>query len=1663
MSFQLYTFVAQCEKELLETFQDDLKCAKLSVRQLREISREAEKAASRTTLKLQGSNKLIDTIRGVAMKWCGDGLSGYVMSKAVEKTMTDEVIMEIVNLFETVPLIMSMISTATTTKAFIVSLVASLKMLAPKPLLISAFEYGPMIESWIRQIWSDATIALKMQAFPETEDFSLSNAILEMLKVARACITGAKEIAETQAVRKFRELLEYLLTFGCCQSLGLTFDACFYSEAQSKKVRKNHMNKGKFIFCLLDTVIWTMERMMQAVAMKSFSPFYHSSATYSSWLDTAHRLIEDDQKLTNPEVVGINVSQFVGTLRETIESGEAMYKFALQGSEKTTMGMILSKLRLIEAQRMTVDAARKPRRAPDSILVFGSSGVAKSKFSEILFIYYAQLKGLDASLTKRYTRCYSDKFYSSYYPDMWCVQLDDIALQNPGMGVMDPSLSDVIQIVNNVTFVPPQAELDSKGKIPMLCDLVIATTNSENLNAHSYFSCPLAVQRRLKTIVQIEPKVEFQTLNDQGTPTGMIDPSKIPFTPAGEFPNVWNIYLKTVFAENVSHSNVGNAKIVEIAKFEEIEEFLAWWGASLRVAEANQQKDLAATSAMASVRICQTCMRTTSGCTCPSIQAASEQPWVNMEYEVWAYQNRPSLWLELMLTRIRRGERIELGDAGKIFSRDWQAYDVSAELLAQVAESRQAFDAFIALQCEVTINDEVIENTWKNPSMWVRLENGIFKHCTVDALSYYLFSSSCFLFKRGSDLIVRVIPNALQSIEYVVEDAVETVQKLSCVIATSTQKGIKAVYDAGIQSIVERSILAPAVYCYEKAKEVLTSMGQRVACLLNDPKIAIFLGVLAAAIPLYKGISYLTQTSEQADIAKDERPNAWVAQDEFRICAMDVGSRSLGLRSQGKEAARTRVELNTISIAVYCESGEVRRGKAICLKGHIYMTNCHILTPENSNDCATEMEVVDSEYNGVGPKSGIRFQLDPTMCKKSEEHDLCFFYCPLPPKSGLQGMFAKQSLEGGSYNGFLTRRDDIGKVEHVAAMSIKRARHGLGFSHLTRNAWLYKPETSTVAGDCGSPLCAETNLGTIVLGIHQTYQTLTKVASAISVSEEMVSKILASFEYVVQGSAPDLGGKNVGRLHWKSVMYELQGNAKVYGSFNASEWRQGPRTHVTKAITCDAALEEGFELKHTAPTMKGKEPWKIATEPCTLIAGKMKHAIIDECVNGYIDDVWSELKETHYTAELSSLTTDEAVNGLPGVRFIDKMNRQTSMGFPYKKSKKYFLLPLETADPGYNGTAVQFTEDVVKEIKHIENCYANGQQYCPIFSGSLKDEPVTFKKAKMGKTRVFAVGPAAWSVVVRKNLLPFIRVMQCKSELFECAVGINPNSIQWQFLREYLTRFGENRMIAGDYGNYDKRMYGYLITSAFKIIREICKRCNVDQRQLNAIACIAEDTAYAWYDFQGDIVQFFGSNPSGHPLTVIINCLVNSIYMRYCYYNLNPAKDVSTFKKNVALVTYGDDNAMGVSPSVPWFNHTTIQSELAKIDVVYTMADKEAESVPYISIDDVSFLKRKWRFDEDAQIWLAPLEWDSINKMLTVCTASDSVTPQEQAVSTLTNCALEMFHYGKAKFESNMATLRRIVINSGIAWAFEGDEFLSWDEYVEKHHRASLGFVSPRK
>jgi len=538
----------------------------------------------------------------------------------------------------------------------------------------------------------------------------------------------------------------------------------------------------------------------------------------------------------------------------------------------------------------------------------------------------------------------------------------------------------------------------------------------------------------------------------------------------------------------------------------------------------------------------------------------------------------------------------------------------------------------------------------------------------------------------------------------------------------------------------------------------------------------------------------------------------------------------------------------------------------------------------------------------------------------------------------------------------------------------------------------------------------------------------------------MLRGILGKYEPQVDCGIPNISAPGYERtlvdVHPKSALRFLdKGNVNVIGSF--SGYRPKHKSKVTRTLLHKEVIKDGYNDSYGAPDMSWK-PWHLAIKDMTAHTHTHHNSKLRECEDAFFNDLISSLGDK--IKDLEVYTQDVALNGVDGIAFVDRINCSTSAGNPFKKSKKFFM------DVSSTGNIESLDDVIVDRIKEIETVYSRGERFHPQFCGHLKDEATPLKKVAAGKTRVFTGGEFAWMIVVRRFYLSHIRLIQNNPFVFEAMPGIVAQSKEWNELYVYLTQFGKDRIIAGDYGKFDKKMAASFILSAFEILIRLSKAAGWCDEDLMVLRCIAYDTAFPHVDFNGDYIEIQG-NPSGHPLTVIINCLVNSLYMRYAYMIIS-GKSVTTFQKYVKLATYGDDNVMGVSSECPNFNHSRIAVAMKLIGVEYTMAEKEAESVPYIHIDDSSFLKRKFVFDKDIGTIVAPLDSTSFDKMLTTCLKSDVLAPEAHAVCVIETALREYFFYGKDVYAEKHKYFKGLVIRCNLTDWVRDSTFPDYNQLI---------------
>jgi hypothetical protein len=1366
---------------------------------------------------------------------------------------------------------------------------------------------------------------------------------------------------------KLYKFCMYGLSLSLFKPIGIDMDYMKYDAiAQTAINNKYHMGVD-FCYTILDTVLFICERGYQCYVTGSIQPIFHSELKYQKWFDRAEKLSRQSHFLSNPTVHNIDRFSFLSDLKDVIEQGQSMKRLTPRKEDKLLISKMLTTLELVHDSELTKRASQKERPAPFCLLLYGGSSIGKSTLTNLLFQHYGKVRNLNTSSEFKYTRNPTEEYWSNFNSTQWCVVMDDIGFMAPQLGTMDPSLAEMLCVANNVPFVPAQAELHDKGRTPVRAELVIGSTNTENLNLHAYFSCPLAVQRRFPYVLDVVPKkIYADPLRPQ-----MLDSARVPPTPEGEYPDYWEFTLKRVIPAGTERQHQ-QGTLEDIAIFTSMKDLIRWYTKAIEDHNTIQEKVLVCGKTMNDVVICGQCKMPNTWCECLNTQSS--------EY----YDS------DMSSSDTEEEETLEVHNA-TLFE-DFQSYLESYPWYYQMIINYYLM--WYAITARFEIISLVTTWFWGYGWFWSWI-------CTSKHKSMILRTVIGYIGKKNNcnfDTPIRLI-------------------KISAAITSllALYKGISAVRNHFRSSGSD-----------EEPKT--NGAGHSPVDALNEwQKLST------------QGAKVSVDASKIGVEPVPDQPLDYIYQhpytDKYALSSADLTPSTACSKGKDPEPLMRQIASATVSFRTLSE-GVVRVTTAVNVRGCVYMCNYHAIPPSGS----FLLDVIANDSGSVN-SSSKRILVTPSMVFAQPDHDLAFIHLKCrPPGKDLTGYFTLETFTGkleGTYIG----RDATGKSWRLASHGLfQKIEHWLSHGKTTSCIhWRGKVDSPTRDGDCGMLLFANAPAGHMILGIH----TLGKdtIASAMRVTQNEVRHGCDQLEPVfvnsgvVKVSAPSQQ-RWLSDLSPQSVIHGTKGTANPIGSFS-KEFRQRPRTMVSSTLICASMLSRGYNLQKTKPDMSRK-PWRLALDDMTRPVVLLRNDILDACLVNFTKDVYLE-----DLSQVKVYSMTVAVNGKAGVRYCDQLPRKTSAGCPYKCPKKKFL---HHVDGPVGSDWVMPSAEIVETCSDIITTYIKGDRYHPIFCGHLKDEPVTFQKAKDGKTRVFTASPMAWTIVVRMYLMGVIMHIQSNRFIFESGPGVVAQSLEWEEIRQHLTKFGDDRIVAGDYAKFDKRMPANVILAAFQLIASICERAGYSPEDLAVVRGIGMDTAFPVVDFNGDLIEFFGSNPSGHPLTVIVNGIANCLYMRYCYTVLNPLQECESFQKNVALMTYGDDNIMGVSKDTPWFNHTEIVRVLAEVDIGYTMADKDAESVPYIHIDESNFLKRTWRFDDDIGAYVAVLDHSSIEKMTTVCVAKGNISPQQHSIAVISTAIREYFWYGRQIFEEKKQMFLDVISENNLDLCVEDSTFPTWEE-----------------
>jgi len=389
----------------------------------------------------------------------------------------------------------------------------------------------------------------------------------------------------------------------------------------------------------------------------------------------------------------------------------------------------------------------------------------------------------------------------------------------------------------------------------------------------------------------------------------------------------------------------------------------------------------------------------------------------------------------------------------------------------------------------------------------------------------------------------------------------------------------------------------------------------------------------------------------------------------------------------------------------------------------------------------------------------------------------------------------------------------------------------------------------------------------------------------------------------------------------------------------------------------------------------------------------------------------------------------QALDG-DGTGIVRGMNNQTSSGVCYGGKKSNWM---ELGSDGQPLCPRVLDEEIRSDILALESAWRDGQgTFDPFVRASKTNEVLPLKKA-YEKTRSVYGNDMAFFIAATRGIIPLKHVLR-EMNASECFVGLTAQSLEWQDkLYNYITRDGEyTNFVCGDFSGFDTQLAKALMEKASAIIMKIYRDNGASSSDLEYLRGFLSSVVSPVMLWEGQLLQFCSGQPSGQPLTVEMNSIVNSLLVRMAFYHIMdreyPEIRNPDFRDWVRMGAYGDDNILGVDSRIPAFNHTSIQAVFASWGIKYTMADKDADSVPYQTIEEVSFLKRGFRYHEQLRAVVAPIEEESLSKKMYWWTKSKN-TPlsfPEQFQANFESQAREAYLHGKEYYEDFVRKCERI-------------------------------------
>uniref|UniRef100_A0AAT9JFN1 RNA-directed RNA polymerase n=1 Tax=Periplaneta americana dicistrovirus TaxID=3032227 RepID=A0AAT9JFN1_9VIRU len=518
---------------------------------------------------------------------------------------------------------------------------------------------------------------------------------------------------------------------------------------------------------------------------------------------------------------------------------------------------------------------------------------------------------------------------------------------------------------------------------------------------------------------------------------------------------------------------------------------------------------------------------------------------------------------------------------------------------------------------------------------------------------------------------------------------------------------------------------------------------------------------------------------------------------------------------------------------------------------------------------------------------------------------------------------------------------------------------------------------NTQQGDCGCPVIAqETSIERKIFGIHVA-GTPTGECYAQFVSADDLNR-----------SLEDVDIKHRILLDTENLPYVVDGSLQSDGDKTTEELCSDLGLPGTNFWYCGNTTRPIFSPNKTKlrPSVVHGKIVEPTTKPAILYnrgGVNVKHQNLRKCgtvtpditgkdLDSAVQNVRSVLLSGKDLRLARLLTYEETVTGVEGEEYLGPVNRSTSPGYPWLLFKQSHT----KGKQGWLGSDENYRldEEVMRAMQAREEAARKGIRIPVVWVDTLKDERRPVEKVDALKTRVFSAGPMDYTLLVRRYFLGFMAHVMRNRIWNEQSIGTNVYGPDWSVTAVKLGMKGKH-VVAGDFSTFD----GTLNTAILERFSDVVSDWYGDGDENRLIRrVLMQDVYNSIHLCDGVYYGMNHSQPSGNPLTTVLNSFYNSVSVRMVYLMCARHADltvgIQNFGEDVSMVSYGDDNVLNISERIiGWFNQETISREFANIGMIYTDETKTGAIVPKTRrLEEILYLKRRFEYRDG--VWLAPLE-----------------------------------------------------------------------------------------